>query len=472
MYHNAPSIGPVLDDGVLARMQASAFEMLARTGLAVEHPEIRARILEHPGFTADGRRVRITPESVESWLREHPDRPGIPQPSAAPVAYTYSAADYAGWVVGSDLASVRPMTRADVVAGARLLRALAPRGVNPGVPGVPCDVPAPLRPLEQFLIGCEVCPEGAGTPFASDIATAEVIREMERVLGRPLSTSVWCPSPLVLGGPRLDALWHFRAEVASVLVASMPMMGFTAPCDPLATMTLALAEILGGAAILHALLPGVPVSIFPHPEPAEMSTGAMAIGSPEWELLDLMHRDVLSYYHIAWNSKLLHTSASLPGAQAQIERTTGALLGVLGGYRHFSCLGTIGVDEVWCPAQVLLDLEIVEHADRVGRGAYSDPVLRLDGLADLVDEVVRSGEGFAGHASTVAAFRRQYHFPRILQRAGLAQWRAAGEPDVLRDAQHRAEALSAACEPAPAPEDVLRELRAVYRRGAERLPAR
>ena len=37
------------------------------------------------------------------------------------------------------------------------------------------------------------------------------------------------------------------------------MMGITAPCDPIAVFVIAMAECLGAAAILHELVPGVPV---------------------------------------------------------------------------------------------------------------------------------------------------------------------------------------------------------------------
>jgi len=247
-------------------------------------------------------------------------------------------------------------------------------------------------------------------------------------------------------------------------------MGVTAPCDPIATMTQCLAEVVGGAAILHALLPGVPIGIHPHPEPADMRSATMVFGTPEWELLDLMHRDVMAFYHIHLKSKMLHTTASLPGAQAHAERATNALLGVLGGYLNFTSLGMLGVDEVWSPAQVMLDLDLLAHAARIGQGSWSAPGLGLDNLADVIDAAVADGVSFLEHETTAANFRTQYQHPRVLQRLGRKEWQAAGSPDVAREAQRQADDLIEQYDYEP-PQDILRELRRIYDRGRERLLA-
>jgi len=245
-------------------------------------------------------------------------------------------------------------------------------------------------------------------------------------------------------------------------------MGISGPCDPIALFTLSVAECMGGAAILSELLPDVPVEIGSHPQPAEMRSGAMVFGSSEWQILDLMHKEVFDYLGHAYPFKHLLTSAALPNLQCQIERATGALLGVLGRYAGFEPLGQIGLDLVWCPEQLLLDLDIIGEALRIGEGAYSAPGLELDRLADVVDEVVRSGGLFAEHETTVKNFRQQYRQPAILQRLIPSHWEAAGRPDVFREAQRQADALVAAYD-YEAPQDILRELRSIYSGARERL---
>lgn len=73
------------------------------------------------------------------------------------------------------------------------------------------------------------------------------------------------------------------------------------------------------------------------------------------------------------------------------------------------------------------------------------------------------------HETTVANFRRQYHQPEVLTRIAHAQWAAAGRPDAVRNAQHRADELVRQYDYDP-PQDALRELAAIYER-AKRLLA-
>ena len=458
----APRMTRVLDSAQLARMHDAALAMLARTGMKVDIEEMRIELARCPGFAVDGARVRIGEKPVQDWMAAfrqfHASQP--PAPALEIGRYTYHVSDRPTWIVDRDHVAVRPLLRQDAIEGAKLLHVLAAQGVQGVTPGVPTDVPSALQPMEQFLIGAQYAGRGGQTCDVTDLRTARIIRDMNRVYGRELHMSAWCPSPLIFAGTEVDILWQFRREIKGTMAGSMPIMGLTGPCDPIGIMTLAMAEAVGGAAILHALLPGIPVSIFPHPEAADMQTGCMVLGSPEWELLDLMHREVIEFYGGRWNMKMLHTTASLPNAQVQIEHTTGALLGVLGGYTEFDALGELALDQVWCPAQLLLDLDIVAHEARVARGAASGAGLELERLPDIVDEVIREDMLFAAHETTVANLRTQYHRPSLLQRLGRPQWTDAGMPSVLRAAQARVDELISTYSYEP-PADILRELRAI-----------
>jgi trimethylamine--corrinoid protein Co-methyltransferase len=462
----------VVDVGTLSQMHETAVAILARTGVAVHHPAVREELLRRPGFAEEAGRLRIAPERVADWLRDTRSRqsaaPG-PTPEVSP-RYSYAVLEYASWVVTEDGRGLRPMLRGDVVEATKLLEVLRSRGVRPAVPGVPQDLPPALRPVEQYLIGAEYSSAGGATQSVTDLPTALVIREMDRVCGKGFSWSVWLPNPLTFGGSTVDILWHFGHELQHVGVGSMPLMGFSGPCDPLAVTTFSLAENLGGAAIIHALLPEIPVTIFPHPQPGDMRTGTMMLGTPESELLELIRRDLLAYYGVRFNTKMMNTSASLPDAQAQIDRMLSAVMGVVGGFDAFHAVGTLGIDEVWSSGQLLLDLEMVAAADHVARGPETAPGLELDRLPDVVDEVVRAGMSFAAHETTAGGFRRQYVLPRVLRRMDRAQWIAAAKPDTVQEAEHEARRLvqDYAFEP---PQALLCELRSISDRGKHTLGA-
>lgn len=453
----------ILEEAEPGRIHETALEILSRTGMKVQHPEIRKRLAGLSGYVMDGDRFRIVPEKVSTWME------ACAQSRIAPTrnrdstrGFTCGTSPRPRHIVDRDGTTVRDITRDDVIAGTKLIAQLHSRGVRGCTPGTPTDVPLPLQTLEQFMIGAEYSPAG-GEGIACDLATARVLREMNSVYGRPTALSIYCLTPLILGGTELDILWEMRDQVDSIHVGSMPLMGITSPCDPVAAYTVSVTECLGGAAILHDLLPGVPIAIGPHPQPADMGTGTMLFGTPEWELLDLMHREVYAFYGIDWNFKILLTSAPLPGPQACIDHAISATMGFLHGYRDFSDVGELSRDEVFSPAMLMLDLEILGHIERVVAGIVQGEGLGPERLADVIDEAVRRGETFAAHPTTLSNMRSQYYAPHVMRRLTRSQWEAAGRPDAVKEAQAAADRLVETHEYEP-PQDVLRELRQIYER--------
>jgi trimethylamine:corrinoid methyltransferase-like protein len=451
----------------LDRMHEAAVTMIERTGIQVEHAGVREAIAGRAGFSLADGRVRIARAKVEAYVAEMRAQ-AAPVPVRDPDKPLSLGVDTrASYIVGRDGTTLRPMTRQDVVDSAKLVTMLGDRGVHGSTTGLPMDVPQALIPLEQFMISAQYSRGGGETNDVTDIPTSEAIRDMNRVYGRGFGRSVWNPSPMILGGGELDILWHFRDSVESVFVGSMPIMGVTGPCDPIGVFTLGVAECLGGAVILKELLPKAWVMIGPHPEPADMGSGVMVFGTPEWEILDVMHRDVHGYYGFRWDGKMIHTTASVPGPQAAADHAGSMMLGASYGYTSFSPGGMLALDEVYSPAQLVIDADILAHTGRIGRGAWSGEGLELDQLPGVVAEVIATGEAFITHDTTAANMRAQYHAPKVLKRRNRVQWEAAGRPDEVATAQAEADRLVAAFDYEP-PAVILKELRAIYERAKQR----
>jgi len=458
----------VIDTPTLDKMHLAAVEMLVKTGILVEHDGIREEICRREGFTLNGDRIRISESRIESCFKYLRGNAGA-RPERNPSGpLTLGVDDRASYIIEKDGVTIRPMTRADAVDSAKLVTMLADRGVSGITTGVPGDIPAPLIPLEQFMIGAEYSRSGGATSDVCDIFTAGVIRDMNKVCGRGFGRTVWSPSPLVFGGPEVDILWDFRDDVETVYIGSMPIMGMTGPCDPIGVFTVGAAECLGNAAIVHELFPKAFVMIGPHPEPVDMSSGVMVFGSPEWDILDLMHRDVHEYYGTRTDHKLIHTTASLPGVQAVSDHAGSMMLGAMHGYTHFSPGGMLALDEIYSPALLVIDAEILSHTRRIIQGAWSGEGLGLGELPGVVAEVIKDGGTFAEHETTVANMREQYHQPRVFKRLNRAQWESAGKPDEIRSAQKEADRLVASFNYEP-DQAMLKDLRGIYEKAKKHL---
>lgn len=449
---NAPWIMPHVNEAQLRDMHDAALRIIAQVGFSVEHEALRRELLRHAQVREHEGRLSPTSDLVEAWVAQAQARPVSKPAPGPPVLEVW---DRPLLMVDRD-GRLRVPTQADVVWGTKLVAVLADRGVVGGGCAVPGDVPARLQPVEQFLLTARYAPAGGRTTQVTDIPTAAAVRELDRLYGRPHVRSAWLPSPMRLGGPEVDILWHFRGEVTALGVGTMPSMGLTGPCDYLAVYTLALAETIGAAALLSLVLPGVPIGIAPHPQPADMHTGGLLFGCAEWQLLDLMHRDIFAYYGQSWGRKDIITSAARPGWQAQADRAMGLMLGFANGYSLFAAGGSLAVDEIWSPAQLMLDVELVEAGAHVGRGSEAAPGLGSEALVAVVAEAVADSALFGALPSTLANLRSVYLPQKLTRRPTRAAQTGPAAQD-LREAWAEADRLVAGYDYEP-PADLLREV--------------
>ena len=95
--------------------------------------------------------------------------------------------------------------------------------------------------------------------------------------------------------------------------------------------------------------------------------------------------------------------------------TAGALLGA----RWLGYAGTLSLDEVFSPEQLLYDIEIKDHVERIIQGINGDcdPERCLrDVRAGLEDRRI-----FAGLDTTVKEYRNVYWFPSLFERQFLGE---------------------------------------------------
>jgi trimethylamine:corrinoid methyltransferase-like protein len=241
------------------------------------------------------------------------------------------------------------------------------------------------------------------------------------------SLMLFSPSPMILDADDLYLCFKPGTRITSFMVGSMPMAGMTGPADPVAIYMLALAEVLGAAAILHAILPGAKAYLYPHPQSMDPRTGQMAFGTREHARLEMMKMQVmhvlgLSYYAV----KDIMTSAQMPGSMAQGDKALGIYTGIMAGYRAFNLM-PLSTDQVWSPVQLLLDVEALEDAwavlrTRPGKDAVSSG---LQSILHALDNRVL----FAETDDTLLNLDAHFNLDPLHVRYFTAElWQAAGRP--------------------------------------------
>ncbi|MDI7276497.1 MAG: trimethylamine methyltransferase family protein, partial [Anaerolineae bacterium] len=282
------------------------------------------------------------------------------------------------------------------------------------------------------------------------VRVGEYVYEMAQAAGKPFDLPLYMISPLRASAGNLELILHFADRLPAAGVGTMPMPGATAPLLAPGYLALALAEAIGGYALLSYLLPQAEVSFGLKILPFDPYAGAIGCGSPESLLQGQMEVALLARY----GRRPTHHFWSMAGgcdAQAAAERMAGVLLGALAGVRHFGVAGRLQ-GEAFSLEQLLIDLEIAAHVERVLQGQLWEEE-GADWLAQA-REAVSEGT-FLGSASTATHYRAETLQRTLFSRRALAQRRELGEPGLRERIRSRLDELDA-----PPPEYLSPEVRA------------
>ncbi len=457
----------------LKRVEETAIRLLSDVGIEIAHPEVSRRA-QARGFSQSGGRVRLQPGRVETFLNQA--RGGTRKPRRAPSPrqarprrqLILHVDAYPQELLHPETKELVPFTTEHLTWATRLVGALRERGVAPQVPGYPMDVPAELRPLQQFRIGAE----NTLGPWVQDPITPEsfpYVMDMAEVLGWPIrAIPVWVVSPLKLGGETLDLAVQLEDRLDLVEVGSMPAAGGTAAVRPSEALAVSLAEVIGSALILQACV-RTRVDWRIRADPFDLRGLSLVYGSPESALFQMASHEVDAYVHgVPWQPGLgnIHTLAKEPGPQAAAEKMSILTLGGLWRTREFWGAGSLSLEEVFSPVQLMVDLELRDHVERLIAGM--DPV--CDAEATVVDVQAGLSGGFISLDRTLDSHEDLYWHSRLFERRYLSSWLNAGSPSFDRQAWHLAKELARNYE-YELPINVKTEIGRIYQTAARELAA-
>jgi trimethylamine:corrinoid methyltransferase-like protein len=335
-----------------------------------------------------------------------------------------------------------PLKREHVIEGTKLIHVLSElKGIKGYTCGVPQDTAASLKPVEQYLIGYRYNRNGGGTIQS---VAAEIEDEFSKIRAiaedwefpDQRSVMLFSPSPMVLDSDDLYLFFKKGIHITSFMIGSMPMMGMTGPVDPVGVYILSLSEVLGGAAILHAIFPEARVYIYPHPQAMDLRSGQMSFGTVEHARLEMMKIQVMKALELQYyNLKDIMTSAQMPGSMSQGDKALGFFTGLLAGYKAFNLM-SLSTDQVWSPIQAMLDVDAVTNAwETVQPLDQMNPIERT---SELITEVDESNILFAETADTLLNFNQHYKTEVLFNRFQSAEtWQYAGRPEELDSVEQK-----------------------------------
>ncbi len=260
---------------------------------------------------------------------------------------------------------------------------------------------------------------------------------VEAVRANPVfNTLCYVNSPFMISREAIDIGMRARELLGLPFrLSSMPVMGTAAPVTIAGTLALATAECLACNAVTLALddrLSGwteTPVGF-------DMRAGASTANGPDVQLLRLAARQMAAYVFGGEYTALagLGTTAKVPCAQAVLDKGLDAMWGLCAGMRSFASLGILAASDVASITQLMVDLEMVGHLQRLARGVVADD----EHIAEpLSSEVAPRGAYFLEQEHTARHFRDELWLPELMDRRTPMAW-AADPMDMLDAARAKA----------------------------------
>ena len=375
------------EDGHIDQIREGAFKILEEIGVKLDRPKL-IEIIAGKGFRTEGAFIKIDKETarkkIDSQRAERPKPKKEPLWTfISPYSHAYENIDGSFEAITSE--SNAAMARFAVNAGGiwKSLGERSPIGATP--PGHPREVAPELQFFRQAVNGFVWCKNFSPLEPVS-VKTAPHYFGLCEAMGRPVtSMPIYVSSPLNVANESFDVAYENRRRLSNVWVGSMPSLGATAPLNLIAAYSQTLAENLGGAVVFEELS-GVPASFSVNLFGFDFYELTMPFGSPEKLLLEWINAEVNA--RVCGNESDgpkgvdIHTNAPRCGIQACAEKASLAAAGAMLGATGMGCAGTLGMDELFSPVQLLLDLEILEHVQRVVDGM---PLDEFEG--DLIAEV-------------------------------------------------------------------------------------
>jgi len=420
---------PLITPEQSARIHDLAKQILSEIGLEVRHPPYQA-LLQKAGLRVTNDRLLIAPEVVDEHIEEmrrliSSHRDADPTPDRGRLSLSVSS--YSLFVHDIELDRVVPYTTDRLIEMTKLVDSLADEGVYGAPPGIPVDLPPDLQPVAQYRIAALYARQGATPVDPTSARTVRYLLDMAEVMGNPIRhLPVYIPTPLRLGGESLEVVMACLDRLEHISVSSMPSTGTSAPIHPFGALALAAAEVIGGM-IAVKILTGKPVTCSVSLFPSDLREGSMVFGSPENMLFQMLGADFNRFY--GWNPDQgpgnIHVMAKVPDCQSAAEKASIMATGAFLGARHFSCAGTLSLDEIFSPEQLLVDCEIRDWAQRGLQGNW----LGEEAVEDWLEEI-RQGVtgGFMRLDSTLDHYRTHVWYPRRFLRGAIGPWMSQDQP--------------------------------------------
>jgi len=457
----------------VASIHEKALRVLATVGVKIYHPQLIAK-LKQAKIRTSGNCVYLERTFIKEQLtsnRQAQKQRVTLEPKGRSLVedgINVCVGDMPQFYLDPETEKILPMTTENAIRAIKFLDAMRTswKNVEGGVPAIPTDIPSQLLSVVEYYLGCEYSSDGGSYDTLQPIEALPYIYRMAEATNRPIQHAhIYVNSPLKVGGKDLDTLMYDLKRWETLSVESIPLLGSTGPIWPKTAFTLAVAEVIAAACILHFISHGKAVNLQLRVWPFDFRTLAISAGSPEWHLLKLAEMRINQHYNVyRWLPRFdLLTMAKDPGLQAGLEKGAAAGLAIALGIRNFNGVGLLSFDDIFSPEQMVADIELREYLQRFRSGLPSEK--SGNWLTEIKEGIAH---GYFNTDTSLDHYQEIYTFPKIFDRTSYYTFIESPVTDARKKVRQEAIDKLRQYEYNP-PEDTIRKVRYAFKKAWENL---
>jgi trimethylamine--corrinoid protein Co-methyltransferase len=474
----------LLDDELIERILAEAFELMMNPGVKVQAPAA-AELLAAAGARVEDGIAHVPEDLARKALSTVPhefflyDRAGKPAVRYGGDAVHFDPGSSCVHVLDPETLEHKTSQAADLVRLVQVAEML-PQYAAQSTAVVCNDVPKEIGDLYRLFLALLYSDKpiitGAFTTRTTQMMIDLVAADRggrEALKAKPRAVFDVCPSPPLnwsaFGAQNLVDL--ARAWVPTQMV-SMPLAGATAPVTLAGAVVQHAAECISGITIHQLAQPGAPIVWGGAPAIFDMRSGTTPMGAVETAMIDVAYAQVGKHLGLPTHTYLGASDSKVIDAQAGMESGITAVIGALAGINMISGAGMLDFLACQSAEKLVVDAEAIAMSLRLLEGIEA----RTETLATAMFAQVGLHSDFLKLKETRSLFKQEQHLPSpVIDRGSLRAWQEAGSLDTFVRARARAKELLAAYKRPQLVTEVERALYAIVERetarvGLERLP--
>lgn len=267
-------------------------------------------------------------------------------------------------------------------------------------------------------------------------------------------------SPMRFGEDAVDVVYKCIEHNIPMSCITAAQAGATAPATLAGFLAQSLAETLASLVMVNVISPGFSMVFSNWPLVIDLRSGAFAGGGGETTLLNAASAQLSNWLGLPSGVACSMTDAKAIDAQYGVEKGMTSLAAALaGGNLIYESSGMTAALLGVSFEAFILDDDMHAMTYRVLRGIE----VSADNLAfDTICASVLGDGHFLGSNATYRAMERDYHYPRLADRAQPRVWEDAGAADAWTRANARAREVLARPDPNHLTPDQDREIRAAF----------